>query len=63
MFLAAALSAHMQLVARGERVVVPHQSPTDPQVPAELLAHLRSPSVARLRSAGHTQAASVDEIY
>ena len=62
MFLAAALSAHMQLVTRDEHVVVPHQSPTDQQVAAELLAHLRSQSVTRLRPAGHTQAA-VDEIY
>jgi len=63
MFLAAALSAHMQLVTRDEHVVVPHQSPTDQQVAAELLAHLRSQSATRLRPAGHTQAASVDEIY
>ena len=63
MFIAAALSAHMQLVTRDERAVVPHRSATDQQVLAELLAHLRSQSVTRLGPAGHTRAASVDEIY
>ena len=63
MFLAAALSAYMQLVARDEQVVLPHQSRTDRQVPAERLAHVRSQSLKRLRVAGHTPPASVDEIH
>jgi hypothetical protein len=63
MFLAAALSAHLQLIKHDEHVVLPHQSRADQQAPAELLAHLRSQSLTRLRLAGHTQPASADEIY
>ena len=63
MFIAAALSAHMQRVTRDERAVVPHRSATDQQVLAELLARLPSESLTELRLADHTQPASVDEIH